>query len=287
MPELPEVESIRRALVNFIQDKLNGRCTLKKIFFFDVKKREKYKEKKEWEGKRILAVSRRGKYLFIFLESEKCVLIHLRLDGRLRLLSNKNTLINAILKDERKNLIAGLKLNKNYSLILSDRRHFASIDLEKSGSIENSNISQKIGPDFTSSHMNASYLKKIWGSSKARIKSNLLNQKHTSGIGNIYADEMLFQSSIHPASISANIPNEKMEEMIKKGKEIMNQSILDRGCSVFSFLNLDGSKGNFQNRLKAYGRYKKICLKCNKYLINRMYINGRSSHYCPNCQYLY
>ena len=291
MPELPEVETVRRGL----EQKLKN---------FIIKKVEICREstvaypidKKEFiEGLHnslIYKWNRRGKYLIaelkknernnidaneISLVNNGVLVVHLRMTGYFT--------FNNILTNPCKHTRIRLFDNNNNELRYIDVRSFGQMWWVKDGLLPNNIIKGlgTLGPEPFSENFNISYLKKIIVNKKRSIKSILLDQTIIAGIGNIYADESLFSAGISPFREAKTIKENELKKLKIAIVEVLKKSIGAGGTTFSDFRDLEGENGNFGLQTNVYRRTGKQCRRC-KNLIERQKISGRSTHWCRKCQ---
>ena len=286
MPELPEVEIVKRSLKNKVNYK-----KIKKII---IKNRDlRFKIQKNFEkfleGRSIINVSRFSKYIILTLDNYNYCLIHLGMSGTLHLINNKK-------KDKITNLSFYHSKNlpkkhnhvkiefSNFKVIYNDPRRFGFFKLLNNKN-ELKKYFQKFGPEAISSKFNFKYIKYKFINKKKNIKSFLLDQNFVSGIGNIYANEILFCSKIKPFKIAKKLTNKEIQKLAKYSKLVLNLAIKYGGSSIRNFKNAKGISGLFQNKFKIYDRENKYCLrkKCKGKII-KINISNRSSFFCNSCQ---
>ena len=256
MPELPEVETLCRQL----QKKIAG----KKIAASEIYD-PKLAHVKNIAGDTIVAVRRNGKTIEIILNDGHSVLIHLRMTGRL-LWQNES--------DRPKHSRWRLSLDKG-NIYLVDPRRFATIKvLQTKDSLTGNDIMQGFDQQaFIANH----------GQRKTKVKNLIMDQGAISGIGNIYACEILHSAGIHPERTAVTLTNKDWQNIFGKAKRILKKAIEKRGTSISDWRDLYGFKGENQFELKAYGLEGKQCIKCGGTII-RIKQGGRSTFYCPFCQ---
>ncbi len=256
MPELPEVETLR--------------CQLQReIYGHKIVSSKVYDAKlagvKNIGGRSIVSVQRKSKMLDIRLDNGKSILIHLRMTGRL------------LWQDGRtrpKYCRWGITFD-NGKIFLVDPRRFATVKiLNEVERDSNKDIFKKF--DLKSFVRN-------YGSRKAKIKSLIMDQRVLSGIGNIYACEILFSAGINPERIAATLTEDDWIRVFHHAGKILRVAIQKRGTSISDWRDLYGCKGENQNELKVYGREGNRCCSCGSVII-RTKQGGRSTFYCPNCQ---
>jgi len=286
MPELPEVEIVKRSLKNKVNHK-----KIKKIIISNRNLRFKVEKNFEnlLEGRSITSVSRFSKYIILTLDNHNYCLIHLGMSGTLHLIKyKKEERITNLSFYHSKNLPKKhnhIKIKfSNFTIVYNDPRRFGFFKLLNSKKEVNKYF-QRFGPEATSSKFNFKYIKRKLINKKKNIKNLLLDQNFVSGIGNIYANEILFHSKICPFKEVKNLSNKEISELAKYSKLILNLSIKFGGSSIRDFKNAKGISGLFQNNFKAYNRENKNCVRKNcKGKIIKRFISNRSSFFCKFCQ---
>jgi formamidopyrimidine-DNA glycosylase len=286
MPELPEVEVVKRSLKNHI---LN--LTIRKVVINTNKLRYSIdrKEFKKLLKKKIVSVERRSKYLLLNLDKNLSILIHLGMTGKLfiinRGLKRKTSFYYNILeKDEKHNHIEFF-LSKNIKLIYNDVRKFGFIKIITTNKTLNNKHLKDLGPEPLSKKFNIKYFQDYKCSKKRKLKDMMMDQKFVSGLGNIYANEIIFFSKVNPSLKIKKIKKTDMENLLYFTKKILKKSIELGGSSIKNFENSDGKKGSFQQKFSVYGREGKKCRKFNcKGIIKKINISNRSTFYCQICQ---
>ena len=286
MPELPEVEIVKRSLIKMI----NGT----KIIDIKVKNKNlRYKLpsklKSQLVNEKIYNISRRSKYL-IFHFKKKLLLVHLGMTGKLLLMNKKNKRIFKTSFYYDLNILPKhnhvfFTFNNGYILIYNDIRRFGFIKFYKNMDVTNINYLNKLGIEPLSKFFNLNYFKKFTKNIKKNIKNLLMDQTFVSGIGNIYANEALFMSRINPTRSSKGLKNKEIKKLISSLKIVLKFSILKGGSSIRDFKNISGKIGDFQRFFKVYGKENKNCSRIScKGIIKRISISSRSSFYCNICQ---
>ncbi len=285
MPELPEVhttvEGLKKVIIGkTIEDvwsdfhigaKHNNRQNIKN---------KKYLEqfKKIITGNSIKNIERRAKNILINLSNNHTIIVHMKMTGNLMYgLYPNNKFIHLV-----------FKLSDGKNLVLADMRKFASVEIFKTNDLHLHKRIGRLGPEPLNPKFNAKNLFEIFHNKKLPIKSALMEQKFLSGIGNIYSDEILWQTGIHPISTTNKIPQNKFGEIFKTMQKILKLSIKEGGDSKSDYRNAFGERGNFQNFHKVYGRKGEKCQKTNcSGIIERTVIKGRGAHFCPEHQLIY
>ena len=219
-----------------------------------------------------LRFKRRGKYLIF--EMEDCALIsHLRMEGKY-FIKNKEESLN-----KHDHVI--FTLNNKEELRYNDTRKFGKMHLVKKDELHKTPIS-KLGLEPWDELLTKEYLKEKLNKKKA-IKTLLLDQSIITGIGNIYADEILFLSKIHPETEGKNLTNKNLTDIINNTKIILEKAIASGGTTIHTYTSVDGITGRFQQELLVHGKKTEPCPNC-KTKITKIVVNGRGTYYCQKCQ---
>ena len=288
MPELPEVEVVKRSLNKKI---LN--LTIKKVKIIDNNLRYKINTKKisKLIKKRIKKISRRSKFLVFELEENCFLLIHLGMTGKFFFI-NKNKkkfktsfYYNLNKKKDNKHDRVIFFFKENQKLIYNDVRKFGFVKFySHKKSLMNSHL-KNLGPEPLEKNWNIKYFKNYILGRKRTIKDILMDQKFISGLGNIYVNEILFLSGIKPERKVKNIKTFEIKKIIKNSKKILRSAIKLGGSSIKDFSSDNGKKGIFQQHFKVYGRKGETCSNtdCNENII-KITIANRSTFFCKSCQ---
>lgn len=269
MPELPEVETVIRYLK---QEILNETITNFRPLYLPIIENDQ-KFIKKIKGQKINDIKRIGKYL-IFILDNNIMVGHLRMEGKFYL-KNKNDEV-----DKHEHLI--FELSSGRELRYHDTRKFGRFHLEPL--IDDLSLLHSLrntGPDALLITEDEFYHKMI--KTNNNIKGFLLNQKVLAGVGNIYANEILFLSKIHPYTRTIQINRKLSDLILKHTKEVLHQAIKAGGTTISSFESSEGIHGLFQNQLYVHGRKDLECLICNT-KIEKIKVSGRGTYFCPNCQ---
>ncbi|MGL5617998.1 MAG: DNA-formamidopyrimidine glycosylase [Metamycoplasmataceae bacterium] len=273
MPELPEVQTV----VNYLNHEMKG----KKIIDVKVLAEKMIKNvtvktfKNTLINTTIKKVERLGKYLIFYLNNEHVMVSHLRMEGKYWI---KN--LNEPIIDKHIHLIFKFE---DVNLCYHDTRKFGTFTIYETKDFRNSPELIKIAIDPLNLEFNANYLYEKIKKSKKVVKTMLLEQAVVSGIGNIYACEILFSAKISPFKIAGELTLEECKDIVKESKRILKLAVKNNGTTVSSFTFDNTHTGSFQSYLNVYGRARKKCTNCDS-LIVKDYINKRGTYYCPNCQ---
>ena len=287
MPELPEVEVVKRSLQRNILNLI-----IKKVKINDANLR--YKVDKiglsKLEGKKITKIIRRSKFLIFEIGKIYRMLVHLGMTGKFFFSDNKDNKFKTSFyyllnyeKDQKHDRVIFI-LNKK-KLIYNDVRKFGFIKIYDSNLITKSKHLKHLGPEPLEKNWNFSYLKKYVIGRKRSIKNILMDQKCVSGLGNIYVNEILFLSKIKPARKATKLKNFEIKKIIKFSKKILKNSIKLGGSTIKDFSGENGKKGGFQQYFRVYGRENLECsnVDCNLRII-RTVISNRATFFCKKCQ---
>ena len=286
MPELPEVEIVKQSLDQKIQQK-----KIKKVIIKNRNLRFKIPEKFEefLENKIIKKVSRFSKYLILNFSDGSFCLIHLGMSGTIHLIkkNNLNKFTNTSFYNSpnlpKKHNHVEIQF-KDLKIIYNDPRRFGFFKF-----INNKqdllNRFNHLGPEPFFKTFNLKYLSSYFLNKKKDIKSFLIDQKFVSGIGNIYASEILFLSKISPTKQAMKLSKEDCKKIILFSKSVLNKAIKKGGSSIRDFKDIAGKTGNFQKEFKVYQRENLNCLrnKCTG-KIRKIFISNRSTFFCNTCQ---
>ncbi|MCM8795993.1 MAG: bifunctional DNA-formamidopyrimidine glycosylase/DNA-(apurinic or apyrimidinic site) lyase [Candidatus Omnitrophica bacterium] len=265
MPELPEVETIKRELEKVVLGK--------KIIDVIINHPKVIKEPKPkdfvgaLEGITIKAVIRRGKLLILELSSGKALCIHLKLTGQL------------IYPGDAKSSRVSFKLSDGKFLDFRDLRVLGELRLISDW--RSLKFVKELGPEIFALTLEE-FKKKLEGK-KTKIKILLMDQKFISGLGNLYAAEALFRARIHPERPAFSLSEKEKEKLFKEIKDTLLEAIQHKGSSVDAYRQLSGEPGDYVRYHKVYDRQGKPCLVC-KTPIKRIDLGGRGTYFCPQCQ---
>ncbi|MEH7504332.1 DNA-formamidopyrimidine glycosylase [Neobacillus drentensis] len=273
MPELPEVETVRKTLKKLVVDK-----TIKDITVFWPKIIKNPLEVEQFidalVGETILDVGRRGKFLIIYTENFALV-SHLRMEGKYGLYH----------KDEPfdKHTHVLFHFTDGTELRYRDVRKFGTMHLYKKGDEFLTEPLIGLGPEPFSEEFTVEYLANKVEKTNRKIKTALLDQKVFVGLGNIYVDEALFRSGIHPERLANTLTKDEIAILHREIVATLSEAVKKGGSTIRSYVNSQGEIGMFQLELYAYGRKGEECKRCGTPL-EKTTVGGRGTHYCPHCQ---
>ena len=286
MPELPEVEIVKQSLSQNIQQK-----KIKKVIIKNRNLRFKIPLKFEQllKNKIIIKVSRFSKYLILNFSDRSYCLVHLGMTGTIHLIKKKdlnnytNTSFYSSSNLPKKHNHVEIRL-KNLRMIYNDPRRFGFLRYIKNEQ-ELKKRFEHLGPEPFFKEFNLEYLMNYFKNKKKDIKSFLLDQKFVSGIGNIYASEILFLCKINPKKEALKLTKKEVKKIISYSRTVLNKAIKKGGSSIKDFKNISGENGSFQKEFKVYQRESCNCPrnKC-KGKIEKIFVGKRSTFYCNICQ---
>ena len=271
MPELPEVETVKRVLTPIVKDR--------KIVKIDILRATIVNNQAEtfvhyFENETFLNISRIGKFLIFHLTNDKVLISHLRMEGKyIELLENE---------ENTKYARVVFHLDNNHKLCYDDSRSFGRMIMSNEKDYLKEKEIAKLGPEpFDVKNVDGivAQVKKV----SLPIKTALLSQEIITGLGNIYVDEVLFASKIHPLTPTKLIKKKEWETIIKESQRILNEAIVAGGSTIKSYHPGKDIDGNFQTSLKAYGKNGEKCVVCHTNM-RFIKVNGRGTTFCPHCQ---
>ena len=258
MPELPEVETLRRQLTKEILG-----CVIQDLIVLDAK----LGHVENIGGLRVRSVNRQGKFLLIRIDQDRTLHIHLRMSGRLLWQNHPDA------QPAHSRFMICFPQGR---LACIDPRRFATLSLQD-GKDRTAHIRDPLKA------FNASILWRIAQGRQAPVKSFLLNQAVIAGIGNIYACEMLHEAAISPRRKAGSMSQAAWRKVARAGRNILHQATACRGTSISDWRDLYGEKGEYQDHLAVYGREGLPCPRCGDE-VKRIVISGRGTYFCASCQ---
>ncbi|QOR36445.1 DNA-formamidopyrimidine glycosylase [Clostridium sp. 'deep sea'] len=277
MPELPEVETIRRSLLPLLKGKKikSAKLTHAKL----LKNAEAHLFSELLQDRIFESINRRGKYLMFHLDKDLRLLVHLRMTGQLRFEDPETEL--------KKHNHFIIDLDNGKQLRFVDVRKFGMLYIGDEDEVSKSSGWHRLGPEPLAEQFTFECFNEILNKQRKRnIKALLLDQHMIAGLGNIYTDEALFRASIHPLSTAGKIPEQKRRALHQSIKDVLNDGIEHRGTTLNDYVDGFGKTGSFQFLLQVYGRKNELCLTCG-HPIDRIKVAGRSTHFCEICQERY
>lgn len=267
MPELPEVETIRRSL----EINVGARIADTELIRADMIRSSEFKLE-DTHGLELAEFKRRGKYLILKLQNSYHIVVHLGMSGRFYMMDAEEELT-------ARHIHLIIILSNGRKLIFQDPRRFGGIWLVK----DIRSFFSQLGREPLKRDFNAHYLHGIVMNRRVAIKTLILNQNLISGVGNIYADEALYRAHIRPDRAAGSLSKTETLHLSQAIKKVLEDGINSRGTTFRDYRDGNNQNGAFQDHLKVYGKMGQMCPQCGT-IIKRERIGGRSSHYCPSCQ---
>lgn len=273
MPELPEVETVRRGLTRLVQGATIAHVEVRypKMVTPDA---DVFTA--ELISRKIERIDRRGKYLLFRFSGDLTMVSHLRMEGKYDVQPEGSPV--------SKHTHVIFHLTDNRELRYTDTRKFGRMQLVPTG--EETTLAPslgKLGPEPTAETLTLAYMVKIFGKSHKVVKPFLLDQTRIAGLGNIYADEVLWLSKINPLTPVDTVTPSQLSELRQNIIDEMALAIGGHGTTVHSFSTAFGEAGQFQNQLHVYGREGEPCERCGTELV-KIKVAQRGTHFCPHCQ---
>jgi formamidopyrimidine-DNA glycosylase len=286
MPELPEVETVRRGLANLIIGKVVG----SEVHDTDKGFPNAPQDVKQFLiGSSVTEIRRRAKVLMIDLSTGYSLLIHLKMTGQLVFVGQtrfgaghpNDSLINDL---PDKSTRVTLTFEDGTKLFFNDQRKFGWMRLLPTIEIPNIAFMQKVGPEPLSTDFTASdFIQRLARRPKTNIKAALLDQSVVAGIGNIYADESLWGAKIHPTRLVSSLSEQEKTALYTEMRAVMNLAVEKGGSSNSTYVNAEGKKGSYMDFARVFRREGLECPRCGT-IIEKSRVAGRGTHVCPVCQ---
>jgi formamidopyrimidine-DNA glycosylase len=272
MPELPEVETIRRQLAPAVEGRRLERLEVLDPRWCEPAPPEEVAD--AVRGRRIERLSRRGKYLVLELEDEVFLVMHLRMTGNL-LLGGEG--------DEPPHLRVRFVLDSGERLLFYDVRRFGTGVVLLGQEARDAYFAERLGVEPLEPEFTAEALRELAARRSAPVKAFLLTQERIAGVGNIYADEALFRARIHPLRPAGSLTRPQLTELRDAVVESLEAGIDARGATIDDFRNADGARGAFQDRFLVHLREGEPCPRCGN-AIRKIRAAGRGTYVCESCQ---
>lgn len=271
LPELPEVETVRRGLNRLVKGKVISKV---EVTYAPMIKTGVDAFCQDLIGQEILDVDRRGKYLLIYL-TDHVLISHLRMEGKYNFFADQ--------VPANKHFHAFFTFIDGSTLVYQDVRKFGTMELLGKADVDAYFISRKIGPEPTEEDFDLEEFAKKLAKSKKPIKSHLLDQSLVAGLGNIYVDEVLFKAKVHPAQTSNQLSTEQVADLRQATIEVLQLGIEKGGSTIRTYKNALGMDGTMQDYLQVYGKTGQACPRCQTEIV-KIQLGGRGTHFCPKCQ---
>jgi len=271
VPELPEVETIRRQLAPHLE-----RRTLERVEILDPRWTRPVAPEiiaEQLTGARVERVGRAGKYLIWELDGDRHLLIHLRMTGSLLFDPAQDT----------PHTRARFELSGGHRLIYDDPRRFGTAHLVHGLEARQRYLTERLGVEPFTLEFTAAHLRALARNRTAPIKSFVLDQRKLAGVGNIYADEALFRAGIHPLRPAGQLTIRQWEALRVAIEDALRAGIDAKGASIDDFRHVDGARGSFQDRFLIHTRAGEPCPTCGRE-IRKLVVGGRGTYVCEHCQ---
>ena len=277
MPELPEVESVRKVLEEMVVGETidKGEVRWARI----IESPEQHEFAKRLMGQTIETVRRRGKFLLFYFTND-VLISHLRMEGKYQIVEPEK---DGRLPRRDKHMHILVHLKSGRKLIYHDVRKFGRMSLVEKGTEFTHKSLMKLGPEPTREDFQLEEMQEFLKRRKKAIKGVLLDQQMVVGLGNIYADEVLFHAKIHPLTPANTLTDAEEIRLHEATIEIMSNAIKSGGTTIRTYLNAFGDEGSYQNQLKVYGKNGEACPNCGTEIL-KIKVAGRGTHFCPVCQ---
>ena len=282
MPELPEVETVRRGLAPVMEGAVIAQADVNRP---DLRWPFPEKMAERLTGRRALGLRRRSKYILVDLDSRESLLIHLGMSGRMLISGHTVGDFHHAHPAPAKHDHVVLHLDSGVRITFNDARRFGAMDLMQTDAQDDHWLIRDLGPEPLSNSFSDSYLIERLSNRNTPIKSALLDQRIVSGLGNIYVCEVLFRAGIHPKRKAGQIAAKRVAGLVPIIRAVLEEAIAAGGSSLKDYRQADGELGYFQHGFQVYDRESEPCVNpdCTKH-IARIVQSGRSSFFCPQCQ---
>jgi formamidopyrimidine-DNA glycosylase len=274
VPELPEVETVRRAIAPVLEGARLDHVEIRDARL--VRPFDPVLVAAELVGERVGDVSRRGKYLIVGFESGRALLMHLRMTGSLR-----HAARGALADDPHTRAV--LRLDNGSDVAYRDVRRFGTWELFEVNELA-PYLGARLGPEPLGPLSSARLGRRLEGR-RAPLKSALLDQRTIAGLGNIYVDEALWQSRLHPLRVAGGLDGSEVGRLHRAIRSVLRQGLEHQGSTLRDYALPDGAYGTMQDEFRAYGRGGEPCERCGTALV-RIVVGGRTTTFCPRCQAL-
>jgi formamidopyrimidine-DNA glycosylase len=282
MPELPEVETVRRGLAPVMEGAVIARADVNRP---DLRWPFPGKMADRLAGQKVLGLRRRSKYILVDLESGESLLIHLGMSGRMLISGHTVGDFHHAHPAPAKHDHVVLHMVGGVRITFNDARRFGAMDLMQTDQQENHWLIRDLGPEPLGNAFHEAYFVERLRERNTPIKSALLDQRIVSGLGNIYVCEVLFRAGINPKCKAGQIASSRVAGLVPLIRDVLNEAIAAGGSSLKDYRQADGELGYFQHGFQVYDRENQPCVTpdCGK-KVERIVQSGRSSFFCPQCQ---
>lgn len=282
MPELPEVETVRRGLMPSMEGATILRADVNRP---DLRWPFPDQMAERLQGQKVLNLRRRSKYLLLDLSGGETLLIHLGMSGRMLVSGDPlGQFVHEHPAPEKHDHVV-FHMDNAARVTFNDPRRFGAMDLLTTATADSHKLLAVLGPEPLGNDFHEQHLVDAFAQKNSPVKSALLDQRIVSGLGNIYVCEALFRAGIHPARKAGRISAKRVASLVPIIRAVLSEAIEAGGSSLRDFKQADGELGYFQHRFDVYGREGAPCRSENcTGFVQRIVQSGRSSFFCPKCQ---
>ncbi len=280
MPELPEVETVRRGLIPVLEGAVIASAELRRP---DLRRPFPPRLAERLQGCRVTALRRRSKYLLADLSSGETLLVHLGMSGRILVAEAPLGTFHHPLPAPTKHDHVVLTTGAGARITFNDARRFGLMDLLVTGTEEAHPLLAGLGPEPLGNDFSEEWLAARFAGKRMPVKAALLDQRLVAGLGNIYVAEALFRAGIAPSRQAGDLTEGEIARLVPVIREVLAEAIEAGGSSLRDHRRPDGELGYFQHSFRVYGREGQACPACGAPIL-RIVQSGRSSFFCPACQ---
>ena len=273
MPELPEVETVRRRLAPLLEGRVFADVEIADARL--TRPFDPVEVARELEGERVAAVARRGKYLIVRFESGRALLVHLRMTG-----SFLHDGCGGLPDDPHRRAV--VRLDDGSEVAYRDVRRFGTWLLLEPADVD-AYVDARVGREPLAASYRARHLADGLKGRRAPVKAAILDQRTVAGVGNIYADEALWRAQIHPLAPAETLGPEEVKALHRAIRRALQAGLRRQGSTLRDYRLPDGARGEAQHEFKVYGRGGEPCERCGT-PIDKIRVAGRGTWYCPSCQ---
>lgn len=283
MPELPEVETVRRGLIPALEGAVITRADVRRP---DLRWPLPERMAERLTGAKVVRLGRRSKYILADLDTGETLIIHLGMSGRMLIAGAPTPGVfhhDQVAPQKHDHVV--LHLDHGGSVTFNDARRFGAMDLAPTAKLEDHWLIDKLGPEPLGNDFHEDYLAERFRGKNTPIKSALLDQRSVSGLGNIYVCEVLYRAGLNPKRKAGRISTPKVRALVPIIRQVLSDAIEAGGSSLRDYRQADGELGYFQHSFQVYDREGETCVTADCMgTIKRIVQSGRSSFYCPQCQ---
>ena len=281
MPELPEVETVRRGLAPAMEGQVIARAEVNRP---DLRWPFPERMAERLTGQRVGLLRRRSKYILADLEGGESLLVHLGMSGRMLVSGDPLGQFQHNHPAPEKHDHVVLHMGNGARITFNDPRRFGAMDLMPTAGAETHKLLASLGPEPLGNDFHEAHLVAKLKGRNTPIKSALLDQRIVAGLGNIYVCEALWQAGIHPRKAGGKVTMPQLRRLVPAIKDVLTRSIEDGGSTLRDFAQPDGNLGYFATRFHVYGREGDACHRDDGGTVRRIVQGGRSTWFCPLCQ---